>query len=522
MLFLHDGIRLLAGANDASGGNLMILPKTGSNVGKGFLQNYDSAPNYAEIHISDGKMFETGGVGGWEALNQRGGCGGVCYPGSAFSKETGTGDGSIRSAILAHDPSALNNEGKVMLDEAVRWMAHDSAYAYTVPSGTVALLTRDYNFDNKVQPGLTLNETQAESVFTGLGLPVARVPQKLKYKTDWSKAAFVAVADSPPSGYSINTYLNTRAPRMVFLNTGLKALTMGTGVTLKNSYEVLNTADRPESFMQAYAPTDHRGGAFPIQANPGAYTLPDYGTSGSWNVWGWKTAGGEVDSNPANYAVRPTAWYVKNAARCGAAFGYAPDRLNQAGTLLLKNVIRWVYHACYLPSKGAASSETVETVRPYYSAATGTQGAGQYSYSCGAGRGEDTKNIMIGSGINEYVYKVELESYNMDDTGVVEINGQTVVNKDVCSYGQNTPCSGGPTSVPGRECKGGCAWTGSGWGPYLTTPENGCVRPPKVNPQITLGMLHEGSNPVHVKANDCICGQNTAEATIKVYKKTAP
>ncbi len=328
-------------------------------------------------------------------------------------------------------------------------------------------------------------------------------------------------ASLPPSGYPINAYLNTRGPRMVFIGIGLKALTAVTGFNTQNSYEVLNSPDRPQGFMEAYAPTDHRGGAFPIQTAPAAYTLPDSGSNADWNIWGWRSAGGEVWANPANYAVLPTAWYVKNTDRCGAAFGYEPSRLNGAGTLMLKNIIRWVYHSCYLPSKGAASSASTETVHPYYSAGSGTPGPNQNILACGSGVVEDTKNIVIGDGIKDYVYKVELENYNMDDTGIVEVNGQNIANKDVCSYGQNTPCNGGPSSVPGRECKGGCAWTGPGWGPYQTTTENGCVRPPKVNPQITLGMLHEGSNPVHVKANDCICGQNTAEATIKIYRKTA-
>lgn len=513
-LFLYDGGKVVGNRlGDASGGNLLILAKQDSNIGKGFLQNYD-AGNQPEIHISDGGMFQADWVEGWEGLNQRVGCGGVCRVASAFSKETGTGDTSIRSAILAHDVSSLNNEGKVMLDEAIRWMTHNRSYAYTVPAGNVALLASDYNFDNKAQPSLTASETEAEGIFTGLGLQVTRVPQKNKFKTNWNNAVFAAVADSPPSGYPINAYLNTHAKSMLFLNAGLKALAYGSGTTDQNNFDVPDVPGRTESFMEAYAP-----GRFQIQTRTGAYVLPDR----YWNFWGWTVVGREMWTSQAGENAFPTAWYVKNADRCGAAFGYEPDNLNAVGTLLLKNIIRWVYHSCYLPSQGKQSTETVETVHPYYSVATGTSDPNQDPLSCFAGVGEDTKNIAISSDIKDYVYKVELENYNMDDKGIVEINGAIVVNKDVCSYGEPTPCNGGPKSVPGKDCAGGCQWAGPGWTAYQSGGNTGCHW--RITPkyrQIPMSILREGSNPVHVKAWDCICGYNTAEATIKVYKKTAP
>ncbi|MBI5225793.1 hypothetical protein HY994_00960 [Candidatus Micrarchaeota archaeon] len=205
-----------------------ISSDNGASVGKTYLSHYDASADHngylgLNLQTSNSKGYCRNNLGGWTqiaAMPASQGCG---YGGTLFSRESS----GIRSALIGHDPSALNDEGKVLFDEAYRWALKDNHYTLSVPAGNVGLLINDFNNP----AALTDNESAFKTHLESVGYKVTAVPQTDRFKTDFTQAAFLsAIEDGIWNKYSFSGTLGALAayaPRAVFIGPAIGLATDG-------------------------------------------------------------------------------------------------------------------------------------------------------------------------------------------------------------------------------------------------------------------------------------------------------
>lgn len=293
---------------------------------KAFLSKYDPREEAGIPLTAGGTSFLRRGWGyGFNQLDWTN-----IYDGALAYRESA----KAKSVLFGYDVSQLTPQGKVMLDEAVRYMLNDNAYAATIPEGHVALLVQDY--EGQV---LTADEQAARDQLQAMGLSGVVVPYKYFFKTDMSKAAFALIAENP--GHTSIAHLMdlpAYAPRLWVMHEGFNTFTPTTAAAASNFQ-----MQSGEGFLKNYYVSDQTRTLGLSQA--GGTSTDYYAYQQPWNRIGYRQVAGSLPSGQGAYVMKNAAGTLKN--RCGAVFGHTPKDLNGQGKIMFQEIARWLYWDCF-------------------------------------------------------------------------------------------------------------------------------------------------------------------------------
>ncbi|HNQ90137.1 MAG TPA: CARDB domain-containing protein [Verrucomicrobiota bacterium] len=154
----------------------------------GFLDAYDVGSTFRMQ--SEGTAHHVDGIAGWTPIG---------YSRYGQDKTILIRDHGV---VFTYDPSQLIGEGRVVFAGLVRALTGNESLTATVPEGEAALLISDY----EATAVLTPQEAALRDRLVGLGYQVTLVPGSERFTTDYSRAAFVALAQSP--GFALGGFLN--------------------------------------------------------------------------------------------------------------------------------------------------------------------------------------------------------------------------------------------------------------------------------------------------------------------------
>ncbi|MCI0497673.1 MAG: discoidin domain-containing protein, partial [Thermoplasmata archaeon] len=320
VLMLYDEINIFGGSISYS--DHWQFRQMYAMSGVAFLEDFDNyvvqfAGGYGYIQYSTPPL-------GWMAIGRN------TYSGSYNTVFYNVSSAGGRGAMICYDPLNLWAEGRMVMEQALAWLARRPVPRIEVPEGNAVLLTVDSTM------ALTSSETAARDLLVSYGYAVTLLPQILAQRINFTNASVVALVEYQQNGYFVHgdawaTSLMAAGIDVLLLRDSGKAL-WGTGGWNPSTHwqYVRLVVESETAFLE-----DHLGQNIYIQGGT-AHRVASGNIPATWTPIGRNYYG----SSEKTVIIHDNA----TTGGRGAVITYDPYYFVEAGRVLLNKTLDWLAH----------------------------------------------------------------------------------------------------------------------------------------------------------------------------------